>query len=55
MVNFQMPTGAGVEWASELPGAVCWLHRAGRTGRMGKRGFVTNFVGSKDKAGEMPR
>ncbi|CAJ1331744.1 unnamed protein product, partial [Effrenium voratum] len=38
VVNFQMPTGA-----------VCWLHRAGRTGRMGKRGLVTNFVGAKDQ------
>eukprot|EP00434_Breviolum_minutum_P009296 symbB.v1.2.008192.t1/scaffold450.1/size202773/11 len=38
VVNFQMPMGA-----------VNWLHRVGRTGRMGKRGLVTNFVGSKDK------
>lgn len=39
VINFQMPTGA-----------VGWLHRVGRTGRMGKRGLVTNFVGVKDQA-----
>lgn len=38
VVNFQMPMGA-----------VNWLHRVGRTGRMGKRGLVSNFVGSKDQ------
>eukprot|EP00971_Amphidinium_carterae_P302699 6014737-Amphidinium_carterae.1 len=35
VINFQMPTST-----------VCWLHRIGRTGRIGKRGLVTNFVGS---------
>jgi len=39
IVNFQMPTSA-----------VSWLHRAGRTGRMGRQGLVTNFVGVKDRA-----
>lgn len=38
VINFQMPTGA-----------VCWLHRVGRTGRMGQGGRVTNFIGSKDQ------
>eukprot|EP00929_Paragymnodinium_shiwhaense_P112156 TRINITY_DN80412_c0_g1_i1.p1 TRINITY_DN80412_c0_g1~~TRINITY_DN80412_c0_g1_i1.p1 ORF type:complete len:800 (-),score=189.24 TRINITY_DN80412_c0_g1_i1:38-2437(-) len=33
VINFQMPNGAAQ-----------WLHRVGRTGRMGKRGLVTNFV-----------
>lgn len=37
VINFQMPTSA-----------VCWLHRVGRTGRMGRRGLVTNFVSEKD-------
>jgi len=38
VVNFQMPTSA-----------VCWLHRVGRTGRIGADGLVTNFVGAKDQ------
>jgi len=38
VINFQMPTDA-----------VSWLHRVGRTGRMGKSGLVTNFIGTKDK------
>eukprot|EP00747_Dinoflagellata_sp_TGD_P151163 gnl/TRDRNA2_/TRDRNA2_177186_c1_seq2.p1 gnl/TRDRNA2_/TRDRNA2_177186_c1~~gnl/TRDRNA2_/TRDRNA2_177186_c1_seq2.p1 ORF type:complete len:469 (+),score=67.60 gnl/TRDRNA2_/TRDRNA2_177186_c1_seq2:76-1482(+) len=37
VINFQMATST-----------ICWLHRIGRTGRMGKPGLVTNFVGSKD-------
>jgi len=39
VVNFQMPTSA-----------VCWLHRVGRTGRIGRSGLVTNFVGTKDRS-----
>merc|ERR1712176_570273 len=39
VVNFQMPTSA-----------VCWLHRVGRTARVGRRGLVSNFVGRKDQA-----
>lgn len=39
VVNFQMPTSA-----------VDWLHRVGRTGRIGQRGLVTTFVANKDKA-----
>lgn len=38
VINFQMPTSA-----------VCWLHRVGRTGRIGRTGVVTSFVAQKDK------
>jgi len=38
VVNFQMPTST-----------ISWLHRVGRTGRMGRRGLVTNFVAGKDQ------
>lgn len=38
VINFQMPTNA-----------VLWLHRIGRTGRIGQQGLVSNFVGGKDR------
>jgi len=38
VINFQMPRDA-----------MCWIHRIGRTGRMGKKGFVTNFVAPRDE------
>lgn len=38
VINFQMPTST-----------VCWLHRIGRTGRVGRNGLVTNLVASKDQ------
>jgi len=38
VINFQMPRDA-----------MCWVHRVGRTGRVGKRGFVTNMVAERDE------
>merc|ERR1711972_1099265 len=38
VINFQMPTSA-----------VAWVHRIGRTARMGRTGLVTNYVAEKDK------